>query len=203
MKFSLAVVASLFAAAQAASIPPVNETLTNVRSPLPLPPTPAPPLTTLPPLALQTDPCPRPHTEVPFYRTFNPSRVDHFYTTSFQELITVTHLNGYSREGTAGFIFPAQEASTVPLYRLFHTARADHFYTTNEAEAIRATGLGWNRQGIAGYVLDGPICGSAPLFRLYNAGNVDHFYTTSATERDSFLRSGLYGDEGIAAFVFV
>ncbi|KAL4259222.1 hypothetical protein AB1N83_009653 [Pleurotus pulmonarius] len=179
MKFSLAVVASLFAAAQAASIPPVNETLTN------------------------TDPCPRPHTEVPFFRAFNPSRVDHFYTTSLQELATATHLGGYSREGTEGFIFPSQEASTVPLYRLFNPARSDHFYTTNEAEAIRATGLGWNRQGIAGYVLNQPICGSAPLFRLYNAGNVDHFYTTSTAERDSFLRSGLYGDEGIAAFVLV
>ncbi|KAF7439690.1 hypothetical protein PC9H_000026 [Pleurotus ostreatus] len=179
MKFSLAVVASLFAAAQAASIPPVNETLTN------------------------TDPCPRPHTEVYFFRAFNPSRVDHFYTTSVQELTSATHVSGYASEGIQGFIFPSPEASTVPLYRLFHPARTDHFYTTNEAEAISATGLGWNRQGIAGYVLDRPICGSAPLFRLYNAGNVDHFYTTSAAERDNFLRSRLYVDEGIAAFIYV
>ncbi|KAF9491852.1 hypothetical protein BDN71DRAFT_1279056 [Pleurotus eryngii] len=177
MKFSLALIASLFLAAQAATLPPDSER-TN------------------------TDPCPPPHTEVPFLRAFSPARVDHFYTTSQREWEDASH-HGYTPEGPAGFVFPAPAPSTVPLYRLFHAVRKDHFYTTNEAEAIRATAVGWNRQGVAGYVFDRQICGSQPLFRLYNPGNVDHFYTTSPAERDNFLRSGLYSDEGVAGFVIV
>lgn len=65
----------------------------------------------------------------PLYRYFNPSVVDHFYTTNFNELGGGG--NGYNYEGIQSFIYPYPVKGSVPLYRYWQPQVSDHFYTTN------------------------------------------------------------------------
>lgn len=47
---------------------------------------------------------------VPLYRLWNPAGLDHFYTTSVDELASATADGGYEYEGEAAYVFPSNEA---------------------------------------------------------------------------------------------
>ncbi|KAG6853462.1 hypothetical protein C0991_004249 [Blastosporella zonata] len=134
----------------------------------------------------------------PFYRLYNPTVVDHFYTTNTAEL-TAT---GYNFEGVSSFIFTSRQPGTVPFYRLYSPAATDHFYTTSASERNNAiANLGYKSEGVAGYIYPNSSCGGVPFYRLYSPSGTDHFYTTSAAERNSAQASG-YNNEGIAGYVY-
>lgn len=143
---------------------------------------------------------------VPLYRLYQPTIIDHFYTTNISEAQNAIQHLGYNDEGVAARIWPSHAFGTVPLYRLYSPGATDHFYTTNSAERNNAIShLGYNDEGIAGYVYPnrGHGHGGAPLYRLYSSGGTDHFYTMSPAERDNAVAHDGYTYEGIAAYVFV
>lgn len=82
---------------------------------------------------------------VPFYRSYNPSLGDHFYTTSWDE----AHVPGYNYEGISSYIYSSQISGTTPLYRSYGISTGDHFYTTSWTEANTP---GYIYEKVAGYV---------------------------------------------------
>ncbi|MCC5606556.1 hypothetical protein LC612_07075 [Nostoc sp. CHAB 5834] len=131
-----------------------------------------------------------------FYRYYNGSNVDHFYTVNFDELGYGN--GGYILEGVAGYIPKISYPGTVPLYRYYSGAGSDHFYTTNFSE-LGGGRIGYVYEGIAGYVYSEPTTGTIPLYRYYSGAGSDHFYTTNFSE----LGGGRIGYvfEGIAGYV--
>ena len=85
-----------------------------------------------------------------FYRYWNLSINDHFYTTNYQELGSGT--SGYVAEGIQSYIPSKQYTGTVPLYRYWNSRIGDHFYTTDYQE-LSSVRSGYVSEGIAGYVL--------------------------------------------------
>ena len=141
---------------------------------------------------------------VPLYRLYQPTIIDHFYTTNISEAQNARQHLGYNDEGVAARIWPSQASDTVPLYRLYSPGATDHFYTTNSAERNNAIShLGYNDEGITGYVYPERGHGGAPLYRLYSSDGTDHFYTMSLAERNNAISHLGYNDEGIVAYVFV
>ncbi|KAG6837771.1 hypothetical protein H0H93_001698 [Arthromyces matolae] len=135
----------------------------------------------------------------PFYRLYNPTVNDHFYTTNVAEL----NAAGYNSEGISSYIYTTLQPGTVPFYRLYNPTVFDHFYTTSANERDNAINNdGYNYEGIAGYVFPNRSCGGTPFYRLYGGSTgTDHFYTTSASERNAAENEG-YNYEGIAAYVY-
>ncbi|KAJ3574952.1 hypothetical protein NP233_g1426 [Leucocoprinus birnbaumii] len=139
---------------------------------------------------------------VPFLRAYNPTVVDHFYTTSAPEMANAVQHLGYNQEGAPGRVFTSQVWGAVPFYRAYQGARHDHFYTTNEAEWNNAVAnLGYSREGISGYIYPTQICGSVPLYRAYQPNTVDHFYTTNQAEWNHAVSALGYNREGIAGYI--
>lgn len=92
---------------------------------------------------------------VPFFRTYNPSQIDHFYTTDAGERDRAVSLSGYVDEGIVAYVYPPtyQAPHTVPFFRMYNPVMTDHFYTTDaqERDDAAATG-GYIYEGIAAYV---------------------------------------------------
>ncbi|KAG2350057.1 hypothetical protein BDR05DRAFT_1055582 [Suillus weaverae] len=146
--------------------------------------------------------CCDPGLAVNFLRAYQPTYVDHFYTTDVSEMNNAVANLGYSSEGVAANVFPNQGPSTIPLYRMYNPQVIDHFYTTSYSEVQSAAANdGYNYEEIAAYVYDTNICGSIALYRLYSSAGTDHFYTTSASEANNAVAQLGYTMEGIAAYV--
>ncbi len=131
---------------------------------------------------------------LPFYRYWNASSPDHFYTTNWDEL--GYGKSGWRIEGVAAWLPAASFSScgAVALHRYW--GNGDHFYTTNWSELGYGKG-GYTYEGVAGYCFPSPVTGTVPLYRYW--GNGDHFYTTSWGELGSG-KSG-YAYEGIQCYV--
>ena len=83
-----------------------------------------------------------------FFRWFNPSKGDHYYSHNPKGDKSLT---GYLFEGSIGNIATSRLTGTRELYRWFNPAKGGHFYTTDEA----GEGLvkkGYRFDGIAGFV---------------------------------------------------
>ncbi len=91
---------------------------------------------------------------VPLYRMYQPSLVDHFYTTDENERNNSVQISGYKDEGIIAYIYPSGLCGSVPFYRLYNPTVHDHFYTAdaNEKNTAAKTG-GYVDEGIVGYVL--------------------------------------------------
>ena len=63
---------------------------------------------------------------VPLYRLWNPAGLDHFYTTSVDELATATADGGYEYEGEAAYVFPSDEAVRAALSDYSNSATEFH-----------------------------------------------------------------------------
>jgi len=99
-------------------------------------------------------------TDEPLYRLYNPSVLQHLWTTDLNEY-TVLATEGWEQENIVGYVFPAAPGSTatslptVPgsqaLYRLM--APQVHLWTTALTEYDTLATEGWTQEGIIGYVL--------------------------------------------------
>ncbi len=85
-----------------------------------------------------------------FFRWFQPTKGDHFYTTDPSG--EGAPAGGYISEGNIGNIYTKKIAGTVELYRWFQPTKGDHFYTT-DPRGENAPAGGYRNEGIAGYVL--------------------------------------------------
>ena len=107
---------------------------------------------------------PQPNT-IPFYR-YGRALYSHFYTTSWRE--TGTNVlgqvsNGWTMEGTLGYVYRTKQPGTCPLYRYYRPDQ--HFYTVNPCEigVVRPGVTGVNSfklEGIAAYVYTTFQCGT-------------------------------------------
>jgi len=83
-----------------------------------------------------------------FFRWFNPSKGDHFYSYDPKG---GKPLPGYLFEGSIGNIGTSRLTGTRELYRWFNPTTNGHFYTTEQGgEGI--TKKGYRFDGIAGFV---------------------------------------------------
>ncbi|MFA5992581.1 MAG: hypothetical protein WC796_02670 [Candidatus Pacearchaeota archaeon] len=140
---------------------------------------------------------------VPFYRTYNPSTGDHFYTMSETEKNNAVANYGYSDEGIAAYIFDIWEPDTNPLFRTYNPSTGDHFYTTDETEKNNAVAnYGYSDEGTAGYIYNSAHGGLVPFYRTYSPSTGDHFYTTNENEKDYAVANYGYTDEGVAGWVY-
>lgn len=92
---------------------------------------------------------------VAFYRLYNSSAHDHFYTTSSSEAHHARDYDGYTSEGIACYVYSDSDYDDdlVPFYRLYNPSVYDHFYTTSRDERNNARDNdGYNYEGIACYV---------------------------------------------------
>lgn len=138
---------------------------------------------------------------VPFYRLWNASLKDHYYTDNEAQKNNAINRLGYILEGTIGYVAPVPVAGTVPLYRLYNAAWGDNFYTISANEKNIAMSSGYNYLGVAGYVHSKQDTGTIPLYRFYSNTNTDHFYTTNEKEKDVLIARGVYKYECVAAYI--
>ncbi|KAJ7758693.1 hypothetical protein B0H16DRAFT_1720783 [Mycena metata] len=148
--------------------------------------------------------CGDPSDALPFYRSYQSSNVDHYYTTNV-ELVTeaITFTAPYVLQEVAAFVFATQEESTVPFYRLYKSSATDNLCTTNTTERDNAIAIGYVpvANDLSTFIYPTQICGSVPFYRLYNAAKMDNFYTTSESERVDFIANQGYADVEIAGYV--
>ncbi|OJA07521.1 hypothetical protein AZE42_10754 [Rhizopogon vesiculosus] len=91
---------------------------------------------------------------IPLYRLYNPTIVDHLYTTSTAQKESAAAQDGYRHEGIAGHVYESDVCDSVPLYHLYSYAGTDNFYTIDEEEAISAAAHdGYTMVGNAGWVI--------------------------------------------------
>lgn len=142
----------------------------------------------------------------PFFRTFNPSTGDHFYTTSHNEAQDSAKY-GYHSEDWMGYIHRSSKENTQPLFRLFNPILGDHFYTINENERnIALSQHGYQNEGVVGYVEKQRSLGTHPLLRLYNPTTHDHFYVMDylgmgASEAQMAVAKYGYVMEGVMGYI--
>jgi subtilisin family serine protease len=134
----------------------------------------------------------------PFFRYFNTSNSDHFYTTTWSEL-GAGGFSSWHYEGVQGYLSPTHKANTTKLFRYLNTKNGDHFYTTNWSE-LGAGGGNWNYEGVAGYVPTVAASDTAELYRYVNTISGDHFYTTNWSELGAGGGSWVY--EGVQCLIY-
>ncbi len=134
----------------------------------------------------------------PFFRYFNSSNGDHFYTTAWTEL-GAGGFSSWRYEGVQGYLAPTHIANTTSLFRYFNTRNGDHFYTTNWGE-LGSGGGNWRYEGVAGYVPTVVTSNTANLYRYFNTSSGDHFYTTNWNELGAGGGSWVY--EGIQCQIY-
>ncbi|KAJ6518495.1 hypothetical protein DFH09DRAFT_1048484 [Mycena vulgaris] len=146
--------------------------------------------------------CGDPANAAPFYRSYNPTAVDHFYSATLGAVTDAIKNAGYVLEDLAGFVFTTQELSTVPFYHLYNPAATDNFYTTSAMALANAVQNGYSivANNPFTFIYPTQVCGSIPFFHLYHGTKQDNFYTTSDAERQSFIANG-YTDIDIAGYV--
>lgn len=83
---------------------------------------------------------------VPFYRLYNASVADHFYTADQFEVDRAVKRLQYRYEVTYQ-IFRERVPGSVPLFRFYNPNTGDHYYKTDNAAVA-----GYNYELIAGYV---------------------------------------------------
>ncbi|KAJ7692862.1 hypothetical protein B0H17DRAFT_1132842 [Mycena rosella] len=147
------------------------------------------------------DTCGNPTDALPFYRSYNPTSVDHFYCSNLNQVNTAITQTGYSLQEVAAMVFVTQKESTVPFYHLWSGPATDSFYTISTTERDNAVKGGYRLEATTEFIYPTQVCGSVPLYRLYHATKLDNFYTTSESERLDFIANQGYNDIEIAGYV--
>ncbi|KAJ7617112.1 hypothetical protein FB45DRAFT_1063650 [Roridomyces roridus] len=152
--------------------------------------------------ALKPRTCGAPADAVPFYRTYNSARIDHWYTYDATALNTFNP-EGWLFENVLGLVFLTQEEGTAPLFHLLNSVVHDNFYTMNSSEVTAAQQNGYETSGNPStvYIYPTQVCGSVPVYRLYSSSGTDNFYTTSESERLEFIANEGYVDVEITGYV--
>ncbi|KDR84285.1 hypothetical protein GALMADRAFT_237037 [Galerina marginata CBS 339.88] len=92
---------------------------------------------------------------IPFYRVYNPTVVNHFYTTSTAERDNAVNNLGYNNEGIAGYVYGDAQCDGLPLYRLWSAKAQNDFYTMDAQEVqdvISGDADGYSNEGIRAYI---------------------------------------------------
>ncbi|KAJ7292538.1 hypothetical protein C8J57DRAFT_1266265 [Mycena rebaudengoi] len=156
--------------------------------------------------SVETSGCGDPIHAVPFYRSYKPAAVDHFYTTNVNIVTRAITGASYSLQGVAALVFVTQEESTVPFYRLAIDGPGvapDNFYTISTTERDNALQNGYLNVSSDPFTFIYPtqVCESVPFYHLFHKTKTDNFYTTSESEGLDFLANQGYTDIGIAGYV--
>ena len=124
---------------------------------------------------------------VSMWRLYNPYSGEHFYTSSIEEVDSLTPL-GWRNEDV-GWVAPVH--SNTPVYRLYnsHAPGGDHHYTTSRAEYDALVKAGWTGEDIGWYSDDGNI---TPVYREYNPNAYahNHNFTTDLSEHNTLVGLG-------------
>ncbi|RXW21564.1 hypothetical protein EST38_g4291 [Candolleomyces aberdarensis] len=152
-----------------------------------------------------TQNCGDPRQARPFYRMWNPTSTDHLYTINATEYRNPASTYGYLKDGIVGYVFAYPQPNAEALFRLWNPDSGDHFYTRSVTERNFAlNSLGYKDEGVACYLYtdtpEAQSCGQ-PLYRLYGPEFSDHFYTGSQQERDRWIKTWNYTDEGVAGWL--
>ncbi|MCR4611755.1 MAG: hypothetical protein K5644_07640 [Lachnospiraceae bacterium] len=133
-------------------------------------------------------------TSMPVYRLYNPNSSEHFYTTTYNEKVSLEKA-GWKYEGIA-WNAPIEGASDIPVYRMYNPNSGEHHYTKSLSEKKNLITLGWQFEGV-NWCSDVDL--EVPLYRLYNPNATvgAHHYTISEAERENLEANG-WIDEGIA-----
>ncbi|KAJ7801271.1 hypothetical protein B0H14DRAFT_1680317 [Mycena olivaceomarginata] len=109
--------------------------------------------------------CGDPSDAQPFYRSYQPTQVDHYYTYDPNLINTAVKINNYSLEEVAAFVFLTQEDSTVPFYHLHSKTATDNFYTISTTERDNAINDGYIIIATDPFTFIYPtqVCGSVPF----------------------------------------
>ncbi|KAG0704172.1 hypothetical protein DFH29DRAFT_997880 [Suillus ampliporus] len=91
--------------------------------------------------------------QIALIRAYQPTYVDHFYTTDGDEMNNAVTNLGCGLEGDAAYVSTTAETSTIPLYRMYNPSAVDHFYTTSysEVQSAGSADSDYTHEGIAGY----------------------------------------------------
>jgi hypothetical protein len=125
------------------------------------------------------------HTCVDWFRYWNASVTDHYYTTDYLP----GGFLGYALEGRMSGTPAYQLRGTVPLYRYFNSANADHYYSIGlwpfgagcSSSPICGRGA-YVYEGAKAYVWTTPGNGRIPVYEFFNAKTGDHLYSTNPTD---------------------
>jgi hypothetical protein len=114
----------------------------------------------------------------PFYRYWNPSYADHYYTSTRNDY-SLRQQGWINYDGCEANIYTSQPAGTVPLHQYWNTTTKDHYYTVYRDDTGLAL-IGYNYEQVAGYVYSSysQPAGTIPLYRYWNTRLKDHLYTT-------------------------
>jgi ELWxxDGT repeat protein len=90
---------------------------------------------------------------VPLYRLYNPSSLQHHWTTDWYEATVLSGSVYWNYEGIAGYVLPSAVSGSKPLYRLSFPSPELHLWTTdlNEYQVLQTRG--WTAEGLVGHVL--------------------------------------------------
>ena len=134
----------------------------------------------------------------PFYRLYNSSIKDHFYTTSSTERDDIAN-KGFLYERIEGFVSSTSFTGTVPLYRYYNSAKDVHYYSTNASDSTISSG-GYAFEN-AYYIYPTQQEWTSPLYYASHATNTDNFYTTSWYEYQNAIKSWKFTGNGIIGYV--
>lgn len=131
------------------------------------------------------------------YRVYDTTTGEHLYTSHMEE---VTHLQdlGWNWEKDQTMWIPS---SGTPVWRVYNPTTGDHHYTSDRNEFNVLTGeRGW----VADFSGDPAFYGATkvsgtPVYRIYDtkAAAFGHLFTKDTNERDTWLGTGTWNDEGI------
>ncbi len=142
---------------------------------------------------------------VPVYRFYNSGTKAHFYTANEVERAHLETVPGFTNEGIAFEVSPAQQTGLAPVYRFVNSTTGIHLYTISEDEKdlIQASLPVYQFEGVAYYASQAGGTGLTPLYRFYRQDANFHFYTAQYTERDNIISNACsYRYEGPAFYVF-
>jgi RHS repeat-associated protein len=109
------------------------------------------------------------------------NHTDHLYTTSD------TAPEGYTTEGTLGYLHPSAIAGTVGLKRYVNSAGHHFFSTANDPPA------GFALESTVGYLDSASAAGLTALHRHHNATTGDYLLTTNATPPGGYVFQATVG----------
>lgn len=130
---------------------------------------------------------------VDIYRLYNSGNNEHLYTTSQEEVNTLTR-TGWKYEGI-GWKAPA---SGDGVYRLYSPVTRAHLYTKDTNEVKTLSGRGWSVDNNNSPLFYSGKSGT-PVYRLYNEGIKLHLLTTDKNEYNVLKDQG-WKQEGIALY---
>ena len=135
--------------------------------------------------------CPKDYTQekdsTDVYRLYNPFTAEHFYTTDYNECMSLA-FGDWNYEGTAWIAPLPSYYSKEPVYRLYYPG-GEHHYTTSANEKDTLVKQNWSYEGESWYSATGY---GTPLYRLYNPNLTlgAHHYTTDVNEVNVLKNSG-------------